>query len=199
MNTNQTTLLVLLLAVVAFAAYLKISNPHKRYSQQAFWETATVDDVQTIPAGALRPGNRNGSVLMWAATTTKDPAVLEALVARGADVNEMDWKPFEGTPLSGAAAMTTEPVIIDTLIDLGAEVNTSLGSWEKTALIIAAELNHNPAIIERLVVRGADVTMQDHKGQTALDQARLFKNEGAIGVLAPLMEQQPPAAAADGA
>ena len=88
MKKPSTALVLLLALTIAFVAYLKISNPHKKYSQQAFWETATLADVKDVPQEALKLGNRNGPVLMWAATTTKDPAIISALVARGADVNE---------------------------------------------------------------------------------------------------------------
>lgn len=176
MQTINPKLLVILLGVVVLGAYLKLSNPNKQYSRQAYWETATVQDVASIPEEALLPGNRNGPVLMWAAAGTNDPKVITALVARGADVNESDSGVFSGTPLSAAAAYATNPEIVIELIRLGADVNKVVGSNKKTPLIIAAELNKSPEIAESLIRNGADVGYRDSTGRTALEQAKKFGN-----------------------
>ena len=85
MKSVNPKLLIALAGVIALALYLKAANPHKKYSTRQFWETATVVTVSTVPDKALKPGNKNGSVLMWAAMGAKDPAILKALVERGAD------------------------------------------------------------------------------------------------------------------
>lgn len=182
MNSNTSKLLVILIAVIALVAYIKISNPNKKFSTKEFWLSATVGDVYTIPEEALSPDNKNGSVLMWAAITTQDPKIIAALVERGSDVNEPDVI-FSGTPLSGAAANNSNPEIIDALIKLGAEINKVVGSNNKTPLIIAAELNPNPEIIERLIYHGADIEYKDLTGRNALEQAVRFKNTPVISTL----------------
>lgn len=183
MKTVNPKLLAVLALAVVLTGYLKLSNPYKEYSRQAFWQTATVDDVYKVPEEALRPGNQNGPVLMWAATATKDPQVIAALVARGADVNEADTGAFSGTPLSAAAGYASNPRIIDELIRLGADINKVVGSSAKTPLIIAAELNKNPEIINSLIRHGADVAYRDATGHTALEQARRVGNPVAVTVL----------------
>jgi len=182
MNSVNPKLLVLLMTVVAFAIYIKLSNPDKKYSTEEFWASATLDDVHSVPDRALLPGNKNGSVLMWAAMVTKNPMIISALVRRGADVNESDVI-FSGTPLSAAAASSSTPLIIDELIKLGADINKVVGSNNKTPLIIAAELNPEREILLRLIFHGADIDYKDLTGKTALEQAEKFKNGNAVEVL----------------
>ncbi|MBU6955940.1 ankyrin repeat domain-containing protein [Hahella sp. HN01] len=177
MQAVNPKLIMVFLVVIAFIAYLQLSNPYKKYSRQAYWETATVEDVYSIPDEALLPGNKNGPVLMWAATSSNNPKVITALVERGANVNEADSGVFSGTPLSAAAGYATNPAIIDALVGLGADINKVVGSNDKTPLIIAAEINKSPAIIESLIRNGADVNYKDLTGRTALEQAIRFKNE----------------------
>jgi len=184
MKSTNPKLIILLVLVIAFVGYLKISNPHKKYSQQAFWVSATVDDVYAIPSEALLPGNKNGPVLLWASTTTTNPEVIAALVSRGANINEQDTGMiFSGTPLSAAAGFNTNPLIIDELIKLGAEINKVVGTQDKTPLIIAAEINPESSIVERLINNGADTAYRDLTGRNALEQAIRFGNESVLHVL----------------
>jgi len=182
MKSTAPKLLIVLIAVIIFAAYIKISNPNKKYSTEDYWLSATLEDVRQIPEEAILPGNKNGSVLMWAAMVTKDPHIISALVSRGSDINESDII-FSGTPLSAAAGYSSTPVIIDELISNGAAIDKVVGSNNKTPLIIAAELNSNPGITERLVYHGADVNYKDLTGRTALEQAIRFKNNSVIEAL----------------
>jgi hypothetical protein len=118
MKSVNPKLLIVLTVVLALALGLKVLIPHKKYSTRQFWETATVSTVASVPESALKPGNKNGTVLMWAAMGAQDPAILEALVARGADVNESDAI-FGGTPLTAAAGKSDSPEMIATLVRLG--------------------------------------------------------------------------------
>ena len=106
MKTIDPKLPIALVAVIALALFLTLSNPHKKYSRQKFWASATVEDVRTIAAKALTAGNRNGPVLMWAAATTKGPGIIAALIARGADTAYRDLTgqtAFEAAVRSGHA------------------------------------------------------------------------------------------------
>jgi len=184
MKSLDFKLWLFLVLIITLLGYSKISNPHKKYSQQAFWVSATVDDVYAIPSEALLPGNKNGPVLLWAATTTTNPEVLAALVSRGAGINEQDSGGiFSGTPLSAAAGFNSNPLIIDELIKLGADIHKVVGTKDKTALIIAAEINPVAAIVERLINNDADTAYRDLTGRNALEQAIKFKNESVLGVL----------------
>ena len=176
-NVNPIYLAALFL-VVLFVAYLKISNPYRELGTSEFWQKATVQTVTEVPNEALKPGNKNGPVLMWAAIGATDPEILKALVARGAQINEADGI-LKGTPLTGAAGYTKKPEMIDALIDLGADVHKTVHNGE-TALMIAARFNKNPGIISTLLKHGANLDKKSDSGKTALDLAQENKNETAI-------------------
>ena len=188
MSTVNPIYLIALLLVVLFVAYLKISNPYRELGTSEFWQNATLQTVIEIPDEALKPGNKNGPVLMWAAIGATDPEILKDLVARGAQVNEADGI-FKGTPLTGAAAYTKYPEMIDTLIDLGADVHKTVHMGE-TALMIAAQFNKNPGIISTLVKHGAQLDKKNDAEQTALDLAEENKNETAIEELKTAIEER---------
>lgn len=173
-SVNPKLLIALGLVIAVFLA-VQISNPHRKYSSQRYWQTATLASVADIPDGALEPGNRNGGVLMWAAMFASDPQIVAALVRRGADVNESDGE-FMGTPLTGAAGYSSHPAMIDALIRLGAKVDQRVNN-DETALFVAARHNAHPGIVERLVFHGADAGHRNAQGRTALDVATASGNE----------------------
>lgn len=167
-------LLALLGVVIVIALVVKLGNPHREYSTRQFWEKATVATVAEVPQKALARGNRNGGVLMWAAMGAKDPAILKALVERGADVNESDPM-FSGTPMTAAAGKSGHPEMIGMLKELGADPNKRVNNGETPAMV-AAQYNHTPGIIEALREAGADLEARSDQGMTALDFARKTGN-----------------------
>ncbi|MEX0899867.1 MAG: ankyrin repeat domain-containing protein [Gammaproteobacteria bacterium] len=173
--------LIALGVVITLVMLLRVINPHRSYSTDAYWQDATIEKVHKVPAAALEPGNKNGSVLMWAAMNVSDPSLLAALVERGADVNESD-PVFTGTPLSSAAAYSKYPEVIDELIRLGADINQLVSNGEDS-LMVAAQYNVNEGIIERLIHHGADPTRINAQSKTALDLARAKKNTVAEAAL----------------
>lgn len=173
--------LIALFAVIAFALWSKITNPYFKYSTEDFWESATVESVHEIPDKALEPGNKNGSVIMFAASFSNDPEIVAALVERGVNINEVEAR-FSGTPLTGASAYSKNPAVIKELIRLGADINVR-ASNKSTALMIAAMLNSNPGIIEELISHGASVTDTNLRGKTALDLAKEYENDAAVRIL----------------
>jgi len=189
MSSVNPKLLIALAIVIAFAVFVKLNNPYRQYSTGEFWATATVSAVDEMPDEALKPGNKNGPVLMWAAMSVRDPKIISALVQRGADVNESDGNVFKGTPLTGAAGYSASPAIIDQLIQLGADVNHTVNNNED-ALMIAAQYNRNPGIIERLVFHGTDMGRTNCPGHSALYLAIKNKNEVAREALERLMQNQ---------
>ncbi|WP_223787650.1 ankyrin repeat domain-containing protein [Marinicella meishanensis] len=178
MENTDPKLIILLLLVIAGYFILQALNPHKKYSTQAFWETATVADVADIPEDALQPGNGNGPVLMWAATTTQDPAIIDALLARGVDINEVDGD-FLGTPLSGAASHNNNTDVIDALVANGADLHARL-LHDNSILQAAAMYNENPGIVTHLIQLGADVHHRNVYGQDVLDVAIDHDNQVAV-------------------
>lgn len=174
MQSVNPKFIVALVAVLVFVGVLKLVNPHKKYSTREYWVSATLESVYEVPEEALRPGNKNGPVLMWAAAATDNPAIIAALVERGADVNESDPF-FAGTPLTGAATFSKTPTIIDALIRLGADVNKEVLNGED-ALMVAARYNGNPGIVTRLLFHGANPKRKNHENKTALQLAILSQN-----------------------
>jgi len=187
MTSVNPKLLIGLGLVIIFVAYLKIMNPNRKYSSIEYWQTATIANVADVPREALKIGNKNGGVLMWAAMGTDNPAILKKLVRRGAKINESDLI-FKGTPLTGAAGYSKNPKIIEALIKLGADITKRVGNKE-TALMIAAQYNKNSGIIEKLVSVGAKVTNKNLQGRTALDLAMKNDNKTAINALKSIMKK----------
>ncbi len=185
MSVNRVYIIALVL-VVLLAAFIKFSNPYRKYSTQGYWSSATLESVDEVPQEALAPGNRNGPVLMWAAIATENPEIIAALVARGADINESDGI-FRGTPLTGAAGYSSSVEVIDELIRLGADINQKVHNNED-ALIIAARYNQNPGIITRLIYHGADTENKNKQGKTALDLAKENNNATAIRELEKVID-----------
>jgi len=173
--------IVILILVVALLILVKVMNPNKKYSTREYWQTATIESVNEVPEETLKPGNKNGGVLMWAAMTTPDPEILSALIERGVDINEHD-EFFSGTPLSGAAGYSEYPGIIRHLVSLGADINERVYGMH-TVLQIAAMYNSNIGIIEELVALGANVDDINNEGETALDLAVKYENQIAIDAL----------------
>jgi ankyrin repeat protein len=186
--TRTIFFVALALVVVFFYMYLS-SNPHKKYSTAHFWKQASVASVQKVPEEALTPGNKNGSVLMWAAMGTSDVAIIRALVDRGADVNESDPL-YTGTPLSAAAGYGRTPEIITELVRLGGDVNKTVSNNE-TPLMIAAKYNHKPGFVEALVAAGAKIDAKNAKDATALDLAIRSKNTTVEQALNALKDTPP--------
>lgn len=132
-------------------------------------DVSTLESVNKVPEEALKSGNKNGPVLMWAAMSASDTVIIKALVSRGAEINEAD-KIFSGTPLTGAAGYSKYPEILHELVALGTDINKRVNNNE-TALMIAAQYNENEGIIEELVALGANVNNKNKQGKTALDLA----------------------------
>ncbi len=113
MKSIKPIYLILLVVAILFVALLKITNPYREYGTMNFWQKATIESVTEIPDEALKPGNKNGPVLMWAAMASNNPDIIKALVKRGADVNEADGNIFKGTPLTGAASRASNPEVLN--------------------------------------------------------------------------------------
>lgn len=185
MKSIKPAYLALLVIAILFVAYLKVSNPYREYSTTQYWENATLASVAEIPDEALKPGNKNGSILMWAAMGTNNPKIIKALVKRGADVNEAD-STFMGTPLTGAAGYAKNPAIIEELIKLGADIDKRVNNQD-TALMVAAQYNKNEGIATKLVKLGSKVDEKNALGITALEYAKLMNNQPVIKELESLV------------
>lgn len=141
----------------------------EHWGKAVFFATADADDIaRCLEAGAdpISPTNADAqpgaSLLHFASTHARDPAVITALVEAGADVNgRYSWGL---TPLHAAAENAT-PAAVQALVQAGADVNAPLRSFGRgldsrggrTPLHLAAS-NPNPEVAAALIEAGADVT-----------------------------------------
>ena len=62
MEKTDPKLIILLLIVIAGFFAMKAMIPHKKYSTQAYWESAWPADVANIPASALAPAEQGRNI-----------------------------------------------------------------------------------------------------------------------------------------
>lgn len=174
-------LVILFLLVLVYWGYDTITNADRKYSNENYWKEATIQNITEVPDSALLPGNEYGSVLMFAASVNTNPQLIDELIKRGSDVNEVEPM-FKGTPLSAAATKNPNPQIIYRLVRHGADVNARL-SLGSTPLIQASMNNKNQGIVTALIKSGATPNTKDDLGFTALDYAKKHKNTVALNEL----------------
>lgn len=141
----------------------------EHWGKAVFFATADADDIaRCLEAGAdpVSPASADAqpgaSLLHFASTHARDPAVITALVEAGADVNARDVWGY--TPLHSAAE-NAMPAAVKALVQAGADVNAPLRSFGRgldsrrgrTPLHVAAS-NPNPEVAAALIEAGADVT-----------------------------------------
>ncbi len=96
------------------------------------------------------------------------PALTEALIARGADLTARSRNPLKNTPLHAAVAGRNVPAV-RALIERGADVNARQeGGW--TPMHSAAQ-NGDTEMLQLLIAAGANVTVRADNQQTPLDLA----------------------------
>lgn len=119
---------------------------------------------------------RGRTPLHEAAANASNPAVIDVLVAAGADVNSNGY-----APLHSAARYNPRPEIATTLIAAGADVNADppplLMALHRGWVIIAGQpmpTEHSLAVVEVLVRAGAKLEQADESGLTALHMAAIW-------------------------
>ena len=136
------------------------SGGTKRAGQVTCLETGNVD---------LEAGNASGlTPLHEAATDAEDPAVIQALIAVGADVAA---RTEEGhTPLHNAASENPNPAVVEMLLAAGADV-AARDEDDSTPLHAAAQFGGS-AGIGLLLDAGANAAACNAAGQTPWDLAQ---------------------------
>ena len=153
----------------------------EQWRTEAFFRTATVQDVKACLEAGADPNVRNEykSTPLHRAAWNKNPAVIEALLKAGA--NPMARNEWKTTPLHLARNLG-KPTVIKALIDAGADARAVL-KW--TPLHEAAALNEDPAAIEALLKAGADSAALDEDKCTPLHLAA-GSNENSVVIEALL-------------
>ena len=105
-----------------------------------------------------------------------DLATVQALLARGAEVDERD----NGETALIVAAHTRYD-IVQVLLDAGSNVNAE-NLYGRTALMAAASRG-NRDIVQSLLAAGADVNRKDHQGHTALIFAAMIGHPSIAQIL----------------
>jgi beta-lactamase regulating signal transducer with metallopeptidase domain len=165
-------LLMLFATTYSLRAVGKLHAPPTRFFAAAL--SGTPQDVQAAIDTGADVNARNmsgGTALIWAATSSKNPAVIAALLKAGAETEAWD-SVFGGTALLWAAMYNQNPAVITALLQGGAHINARNHFNGTTALIKAAMYNQNPEVISTLLNAGADPKAKDNSGMTALYYAQ---------------------------
>ncbi len=163
-----------------------------RNDASALFFAVMAGDVQS--AGALldagaRLGDRMKilgrfaqSPLMYAVFL--DPAMVEYLITRGADPNEVD---DEKMSVLDWATIGNNTGMVQLLLGKGARVN-QVDNFGMTPLLYAASVDFGETtVLEKLIAAGADVSAKNKEGWTGLDLAKTYRHQALANLLAARM------------
>jgi len=131
---------------------------------------------------------RNGTLdkALWDAAWDGRTAVVELLLAAGADVDAKDedgWTALHDAAWGGHAA------VAELLLAAGADVNAQDNDgW--IALHDAARNGHS-AVVELLLEAGADVNAKNKNGWTALHYAAFYGHSAVVELIESWIEEHP--------
>ena len=156
---------------------------NKKLLAAAVSATRAREVKELIDAGAdVNAHNEWGlTPVMLAAQYNHCVAVLNALIASGADINEAEPK-YRSNALHLAANSSKNPKIIDALLAAGANIDARNYLGE-TALIMAVNGNPETKVTTQLIKSGADVNACDYQGHSVLEYARAAKRTYVINLL----------------
>lgn len=160
-----------------------------RNDASALFFAVMAGDVQTV-AALLDAGGRLedrmkvlGTLLtspLAFATFEDDAALVDYLIGRGADPNEMD---SDRISILGSAIIGNHAATVQVLLALGAKVN-HVDNLGMTPLLYAASINFGDTVVlERLIAAGADLNAKTKDGLMALDLAKRYHHETMANVL----------------
>lgn len=156
---------------------------NKKLLQAAVNATKAREIKELLDAGAdVNTHNEWGlTPVMLAAQYNHCVAVLNALVAAGADIHEAEPK-YRSNALHLAANSSKNPKVIEALLAAGANIDARNYLGE-TALIMAVNGNAETKITTQLIKSGADVNACDYQGHSVLEYARAAKRTYVINLL----------------
>ena len=115
------------------------------------------------------------------ATFLEGPAMLEYLISKGADPNEVDDDKISNLAW---AAIANRVNIVQSLLGRGVQLN-SVDRFGMTPLMYAASVNHgDTSVMEKLIAAGADTSAKNKDGLTAYDLAKTYHHEAMVKLLA---------------
>ncbi|MDG1085789.1 MAG: ankyrin repeat domain-containing protein [Planktotalea sp.] len=142
------------------------------------------DLVHTSADGNLYIGaGWGGTLLHDAATSSRVPGLVEALISAGFEVDARD--PNENTPLHLASRSNLNLAALEALIIAGADVN-AVNSTGSTPVHGAAQSNTNPMALEMLIAAGSNLTTLNQDGETPFslaDKNEALKRSGVYWIL----------------
>ena len=114
--------------------------------------------------------------LEWAAEMNGDPAVVELLLDRGADIEARD---FDGGTVLIRAAGRNKSDVVRALLERGADV-AAVDRDDMTPLHWAADSNSDPGVVEALLEHGAEVDAISNSMGTPLMTTMYRSNNMAV-------------------
>ena len=144
----------------------------EEWNTKEYFQTATVENVTAcLDAGAdVAAKTVDGHTpLHRAAEYNENPAIVQALLASGADLKAKVTGGNEHTPLHEAAASNKNPDVLQALLTAGADPMSRDGKG--ASLLRWAAINENPAVIELLLKTEIDPKASDEDGRTPLHAA----------------------------
>jgi ankyrin repeat protein len=161
-----------------------------RNDASALFFAVMAGDIQTV-AALLDAGARLetrmkvlGTIVtspLAFATFEDDAALVEYLIGRGADPNELD---SDRISILGSATIGNHAATVQVLLARGAKVN-HVDNLGMTPLLYAASINFGDTVVlEKLIAAGADLNARTKEGLTAVDLAKRYHHETMVNVLA---------------
>jgi len=147
---------------------------------RAWWRQANLAEVQRMFKQDPK-AFQSRKIFALAAANTSDTRVIQFLIDKGYDVNQVDETGI--TPIFSAASSNGNPKILHYLGVKGADVNRTDEIYGTTPLMAAAYFQGNPEIFRTLLSLGADPALKDISGQTAVDYARRFNSDEVVSLL----------------
>ena len=117
-----------------------------------------------------------GAEAFLSAAFTGKLETINSYLENGGDVNVTDEK---GCSALFLATNLDSVEVIKILLDHGANINVQTHTTKQTPLINAAYVG-NLEVVKLLVEKGADINIKDMAGETALDAAKINKNNDVV-------------------
>jgi len=134
---------------------------------------------QLLAAPRLDPNATNaaGETPLMMAALRGQVAMMETLIAKGAQINKDGWQPIH------YAATGEEPKAVALLLARGAPIDARSPSG-LTPLMMAARYGSEP-VVDLLIARGANKALRNDIGESAADRARAGGREFLVERLTP--------------